>query len=334
MLSPDEHPGIFYFMVGMIVLVMTAVGLSLVMDQRFKFSSGVGALKRDIALQSEELASLSSRHEVLAKTLTEGQSAHSLASAGKQEVSAKTEAFARRKPELLGLKSTLQNEIVAIHAAFANYRSSYRQKTWDQAAGQEIGNLSIRGGREYRQVTITKVTDVGLEIKHQDGIARIQAPDLDRDWQDRFQWDDEKRRALLKKESDQLDGGSAASVMDQPADSTEVTTPAVEDPSRLVPAKPPGDASQVEKITQLRAQVIGWQSKIGRLRREQAEASSNAGYGSQTSVPGSLETWKSKAVRLGKELVRAQTEFSLAKSRLAALSPDDSLLKPVPGDNR
>ena len=44
-------------------------------------------------------------------------------------------------------------------------------------------------------VTITKVTEVGLEIRHEHGIARIQVSDLEGIWQQRFQWDDEERRS-------------------------------------------------------------------------------------------------------------------------------------------
>jgi hypothetical protein len=69
-----------------------------------------------------------------------------------------------------------------------------------------LGNLKVRNGREYLQATILRVTDVGLEIRHEDGIARIQAPDLDSKWQDRFQWKDDERRKVLAAERDNLEG--------------------------------------------------------------------------------------------------------------------------------
>ena len=74
--------------------------------------------------------------------------------------------------------------------------------------------------------------------------------------------------------------------------------------------------------------VIGWKSKVTKLRSERSLALSNSGYGNQTSVPGSLETWGAKAARLGNELARANSELAVAKANLAALAPDDPLLRP------
>jgi hypothetical protein len=49
--------------------------------------------------------------------------------------------------------------------------------------------LTTRDGREYLQAVISRVTDVGLEIRHEHGTARIQAADLDASYQERFQWE-------------------------------------------------------------------------------------------------------------------------------------------------
>jgi hypothetical protein len=38
MLSSDDHPGLFTFMVGLIVIVFVAVGMSMVVDKKFSFS--------------------------------------------------------------------------------------------------------------------------------------------------------------------------------------------------------------------------------------------------------------------------------------------------------
>jgi hypothetical protein len=81
-------------------------------------------------------------------------------------------------------------------------------------------------------------------------------------------------------------------------------------------------------VAALRRLVIGWKSKVSKLRYERSVALSNSGYGGQTSVPGSLETWGAKAERLGNELVRAQSELVVAKSNLAAVAPGDPLLRP------
>jgi multidrug resistance efflux pump len=87
------------------------------------------------------------------------------------------------------------------------------------------------------------------------------------------------------------------------------------------------DAARIEV---LRGKVIGWKSKISRLSSDRNQAQSAASYGSQSSVPGSLETWQARAARLGAELAKARAEHAAAKAALAAVAPNDPLLQPDP----
>lgn len=324
MLSPDENPGIFYFLVGMVVLVMTAVGMSLLIDKRLKFSSGAGEMAREISVAGEELAALRIRHETRSSTLAEAETMRKASSVSLPEIIRDTKLVDERLARLSATKESLGDAINKTERAFSAYRVSYRNKTWADAVGQKFAVLAIRGGREFREVTITKVTDVGLEIRHEHGIARIQAPDLDQEWQDRFQWSDEERRNILRAETAALEVVQPAPNEGEPETIT---------PREAVPAKKGGTGDDAEQLELLRVQVRAWTSKVGRLRAEQSMASANASYGNQPSVPGSLETWKARSARLSNELVRAKVELSLARSRLAAVSPDDALLRPQVGDS-
>jgi hypothetical protein len=191
--------------------------------------------------------------------------------------------------------------------------------------GQSLGNLSLRGGREYRQAVISRVTDVGLEIRHEHGIARIQAPDLDASMQDRFQWNDEERRARLAAEKADHD-----SIAPPPAPEDEPVAK-IKRPS---PSTKKTDSSKDEvdpdELSMLRSNVIAWKSKVVQLDADRSQAISSASYGGQSSVPGSLETWQAKASRLGGELARARAKLAEAKAALMVVSPDDSLLRPDP----
>jgi hypothetical protein len=44
------------------------------------------------------------------------------------------------------------------------------------------------------------------------------------------------------------------------------------------------------------------------------------------SVPGSLETWSERAVRMETASVRLRSQYMAARGKLAALAPSDSLL--------
>ncbi len=318
MLSAEEHPGIFYFMVGMIVLVMAGVGLSLVVDRRMKSSSSVSDAQRDVAMAEEELASLRAYHADRSFILENHGSKMKSGLADHKEIRRKIVTLNQRQAELEANRSSLQAALPLLKDEFSRYRAEYRRQTWSGAAGEKLGTLTIRGGREYQDAVITRVTDVGIEIRHKDGIARVQAPDLGEKWQDRFQWSDEERRARLNQEL--ADHQSIAQ------EALPETNPPVDEP----PVRRQEEVAPYDKKvdpTDLRAQVVAWKAKVSRLALERSQAQSQASYGNQSSVGGSLETWRAKSARLGSELAKARAALSIAKSKLAEVSPNDLLLR-------
>ena len=328
MLSAEDHPGVFTFMVGIIVVVMAAVGLSIVADKHRVFSSGAGELQREIDANATEISELSAwideqrrLHQDSGANLNVGSKAH-------RELSTQLEILRQRQPVLEQSRAQIREAITALEGEFSRYRADYRRKTWAAAIGESLGTLTIRGGRAYQQATIARVTDVGLEIRHEHGIARIQAPDLDPKMQDRFQWSDEERRSRLEEERENHEGktvkeiaGAPDGIGNEEAVAEKIPAPPV---NRIQPTNPPVDA---EKLQRLRLQVSGWTAKVSKLRIERAEASSRASYGNQSSVPGSLETWVARSARLGRELLRAQAALAAAKADLATLAPNDPLLR-------
>lgn len=328
MLSSEDHPGVFTFLVGMIVVVMTAVGLSIMADKHRHFSSGAGELQHEISLGASEITELTARKDEGSRLLAGGDAKLRSGSQAYQAISARLETLRQRQAALEISRTQVSGAIVALDENFSRYRADYRRKEWEGAIGESLGTLTIRGGRAFQQATITRVTDVGLEIRHEHGIARIQAPDLDPKMQDRFQWSDEERRSRLEKERENRDGKPANEIADESAGNSEAvaeTIPAPPAPqvNRIPLTKPPVDA---EKLQRLRLQVTGWKAKVSKLRIDRAEASSHASYG-KSSVPGSLETWAARSSRLGRELLQAQAALAAALSDLAALAPNDPLLR-------
>ena len=321
MLSADEHPGLFYFMAGMIVLVMSGVGLSLVVDRHSQSSSGNSTIQREIISGDEEVAHLKEfcedRAQLLAKTSSQLTNGAETSAALRR----KSTILAQRQASLEATRQQLLEAVPKLELAFSNYRAEYRRQTWAAAMGEKLGTLRIRGGREYQDAVITRVTDVGIEIHHKDGIARVQAPDLDQKWQDRFQWSDEERRCRLKEESENHKQIASGPEPDQ----QEVVSmePALPRPAVRAAIT---DKDQA-KLDALRAQVVGWKNKVNRVKSEMSQAQSQSAYGNQTSVPGSLETWKAKTARISAELVKAKAELAVAKSRLELVSPNDVLLR-------
>ena len=333
MLSSEDHPGVFTFMVGMIVVVMVAVGLSVVADKHRVFSGGTGELKREISASAFEISELSAQTAAQALLLENASSSLSKGSNAHRELSAQLETQRQRQAAMEKSRLEIREAITALEGDFSRYRATYRQKNWTAAVGESLGTLTIRGGRAFQQATITRVTDVGLEIRHEHGIARIQAPDLEPKMQDRFQWSDEERRSRLKEEEENLMGKpdkvDSEIVAGEEAVAEVIADPPVPTVNRY---QNPNAAEDAEKLRLLRFKVSGWNAKVRKLRSDRMEASSRGSYGNQASVPGSLETWVARSARLGRELLRAQAALAVAKSELAAVSPNDALLKPLETD--
>jgi len=331
MLSADDHPGVFTFLVGMIVVVMTAVGLSILADKHRNSSSGAGELQHEISLGASEITELTARKDQSSLLLAGGDGKLRTGSQEFQAISARLETLRQRQAELEKSRIQVGESIATLEGNFSRYRADYRRKEWENAIGESLGTLTIRGGRTFQQARVTRVTDVGLEIRHEHGIARIQAPDLDPKIQDRFQWSDEERRSRLEEERQNREGKPAPEVADESdtdgdGEAVAETVPAPRAPqvNRTQQTYPPVDP---EKLQRLRLQVSGWRAKVSKLRIDRAEASSRASYGNQSSVPGSLETWVSRSSRLGRELLQAQTALAAAQSELAKVAPGDPLLR-------
>lgn len=330
MLDVEENSGIFTFLVGMIVIVMVAVGFSVLMDKRFAFSSGVGEVRREMETDAADLRNLVLRHE--SRSIELARSGADARDVVKEhsELTRKLEILRQEGSLLREKKAGLQSSVSTLESDFSSYRANYRAKTRARAVGEKLGDLTLKGGREYKGSTITKVTDVGLEIRHEHGIARIQAPDLSPALQDRFQWNDEERRLRLKEEEERLHGNSGDALAGEDSSLTDDLPKAGRLQQVVVRKRVDDKAAEKEKLDGLRHQVRGWKSKVVRLASEKSQAAANASRGNSASVPGSLETWKSRSARLSRDLAKARTELEVAKVKLSVVSPKDPLLEPDP----
>ncbi|RYD41060.1 MAG: hypothetical protein EOP85_13280, partial [Verrucomicrobiaceae bacterium] len=270
MLDSDENSGVFTFLAGMIVLVLVAVGFSLLVDKRFKFSTGIGELRKEIEADAAELGELTSRHERLTRELTDLSSTRVKAADEHAEITRDLKELARSIQLLGDQKAEMESSVAAIESDFSNYRADYRGKIWARAVGESLGDLTLPGGRAYKSSTITKVTDVGLEIRHEHGIARIQAPDLSQSLQERFQWNDEERRVRLKEEARfHRKFGEAAAEKDG-AKGNALATGSLQQVNAEKSAE--DRAARREKLVSLRQQVKGWKTRVKKLASEKSDA--------------------------------------------------------------
>lgn len=313
MLSVDEHPGILAFLSGLIVVVFAGVVLSMAVDRRFDFSSSSVGIEKEIRIDEAELEGLRRIHGLRSWSLSTLEPERNLKAANLADLRRLGDGMEWRLKDLIAGRDDVKKSIPVIEDEFFRYRMIYRKAVREAAINESLGTLVLPGGHEYHEAFITRVTEVGLEIRHAHGTARISATDLNSELHSRFQWDDEERTARLGEK------------------------PAVSKTLERIPAtakgpeKPPADRDEVladpKKIQMLRGKVIAWRSKVSQLRSERSGALSSS-YGSQASPPGRLETWQARAARLGGEIARAEAELAAAKAALAVVAPDDALLRP------
>jgi len=77
--------------------------------------------------------------------------------------------------------------------------SQRRKDSRVEARGERHELIKVQN-RKYRKVTILNVTDVGVEIEHESGRARLHFRDLGEEWQTRFYYDPDAYVVALRRE--------------------------------------------------------------------------------------------------------------------------------------
>lgn len=96
----------------------------------------------------------------------------------------------------------LRHEVTRKNDELAQYRERYQDHVRYQAIGEEYKTFVTTSGRRFRDVSIRKVTDTGLEIRHANGSARILPEEAPLDLRKRFQWNSDVVAAILEAEKE------------------------------------------------------------------------------------------------------------------------------------
>jgi hypothetical protein len=102
--------------------------------------------------------------------------------------------------ELQGNAAALRSEVANMAAAAAAERENWIASTRAAAVGRKFATFIGSGGRVYEDVTITRVTDVGVEFRHSDGSGRLLATEVSPEFHDDFGLDTIAALAALERE--------------------------------------------------------------------------------------------------------------------------------------
>lgn len=93
-------------------------------------------------------------------------------------VNRELEGNVARISELKALQAELRRDTAAFVAAAEAERTRLIRQVRASAAGKEFDSFTGSRGRTYEKVVITKISDIGVEFRHEAGSTRLSAADL------------------------------------------------------------------------------------------------------------------------------------------------------------
>lgn len=317
MLGSSDHSGAFALLIGLVLVVFCGIGISLIADRRFEFGASETSIKGSIA---KDLGRIESLKMEISNAEGRWQRDHAHAVDHDGMVSALAQRISESESKLAELRlqrQQLSRALDRVEKDFLAYRISYRRQARAASVGDTVDLLTLTNGREYRRVVIRGFDAEGLRIAHARGTARIPFCELPNSWKERFQWHpsetlDTKPKPLTK-----------PSPVEAPA-TNEATIPEPRLEKR--PARETSSGLDTAELAQLRNHFLLTRGAYRDIQNQASIARRNATT-SQKSVPGSLETWAERAVRLEHLGQSRYSDFIQARTRLSAVSPDDPLLE-------
>jgi hypothetical protein len=178
------------FLSGLTLLILTGVGMSILVQRRFQSSDGNHEIREQIEALELEIGGLRSwRTRQENEFDAEGRAALTQAKELREAEAALREKRARLSKLRLAADG-LRDECDTLAASFDRYRTAYRTRVWQAAAGEKIGALKLANGRQFSGASIVRVSGGAMEIVHDAGRARISGKDLAPQWSSRFQWEE------------------------------------------------------------------------------------------------------------------------------------------------
>lgn len=96
--------------------------------------------------------------------------------------------------------ATIKGEMVQEVEKLEEYKKQYRIAERERAVGEEYDNLTTKEGEGFEQVSIRRVSALGMEIRHKNGFKRIAYQNLPDEMQDRFQFSEDDAKSLASRE--------------------------------------------------------------------------------------------------------------------------------------
>lgn len=342
--TEHQSSGVISILVGVMVLVFAGVGLIMLVDSDFTFSS--------LASNSDEVRKHndSLRGQINNLEIRSAVHQRKAAEAAKHREQAKLRLELEKQAKAACMEADILRQLIkcekkSIEIIFKGkeaHRLKYRDHTRAAAIGKTYDKISTRLGKEYHNVHITGVSPLGVSISHSNGASCLGFKDMPAAWS----------RELMYR---------AAEVVKAMAD--EKTR---ESEARLAITKRSKELRKVMKNTDLRNQIALLRRQIAVIGMKYSSASTEASlarsklnynqslrlskkyasssyrrydtrtgnykhthyrpryritHNGNTSVPSSLETWQQRASRYERAAAVYAVQLASLRSNLSSLDP-------------
>lgn len=124
-----------------------------------------------------------------------------LAKARSTEIHSHVDNLATRRATLVANRAYLELAVINLEQNLSTIRNNSSQMTARMAAGQKFETLTTPAGKRYENVTVVRISDAGLDIRHSTGSARLGYSDLSPEMRRAFGLDPDRAQIALERES-------------------------------------------------------------------------------------------------------------------------------------
>jgi len=347
MYSGDDSSALISILIGGVVIVFVAVGITMIADV------GLGSWFNgdDSAVRADNDA-LRHRINGLEIRIEKSKRKQLIAAERREQLKKKLElqkelADARSETRMIEkLILDEQEVIVQMSVAKDNHRLLYRDHVRAKAVGESYDEISTPLGKVYTNVRIREVTPLGVGISHSNGGARLGYRDMPDEWKKKFMFTaQEVASAKLHEQRRLLMRQKKWAKLDLKAHELRRSKSRLREVAELR-----GEIASVRmKLSLAEMEASLARNKVSsyesfRASRSYARSSySYRSYNSYTggydysnyrpryrirlvgskSVPGSLETWEQRAIRFERASTVYSVKLANLQSRLLVIEPNE-----------
>lgn len=203
----------------------------------------------------------------------------------------------------------MENANSALIGDWEDYKNKYRAHIRSGAVGNTMSELRTDDGKIYRDVTISKITAMGIDIRHEEGLGRVSYERLPLEMQDLFQFDKQQMLAEANREAE------TRTAMSQAAARANEAAAVVAEEQKVIDAEEMRK-NRVAQIAAKEAQVLSIEGEIRQLEAdigsaERAASSAREAGRRHLNKSGSL---RPKLNRKRAELVRVRSEIAVMRA--------------------